>query len=227
MNKDITNTLILAGAFLLLFALAELLYHLFKVKAEYTRKLVHVGTGLLALLFPLMLGSHWLVLLLCATFAVILTASLRWKLLPSINAIERRSVGSLAYPLAVYTCYLAYDHYGGRFIYYYLPVIILAVCDPAAALTGRKWPWGRYTAGAGSKTLMGSTVFCICAALLVISFALVAGFDGSPAALAGAALLIGLLAAATEAISKKGWDNLTIPVAVLAGLILSGNMLGL
>lgn len=227
MTQDITNTLILAGAFLLLFALAELLYHKFKVKVEYTRKLVHAGTGLLALLFPLMLGNHWLVLCLCSSFAGILIASLKWKLLPAINAIERRSVGSLAYPLSVYTCYLAYDYYGGRFIFYYLPVMILAVCDPVAALSGRKWPVGSYTMGAGSKTLMGSMMFCTSAAILVASFVMVTGFSGTVSALIGAALLIGVISSVAEAVSPNGWDNLSVPVAVLGGLILSGNMLGL
>lgn len=227
MTQDIINTLILAGAFLVLFAVAELLYRILHVQVEYTRKLVHIGTGLLALLFPLMLGNHWLVLLLCASFAGILIASLKWNLLPSINAIERKSVGSLAYPLSVYTCYLAYDHYGGRFIFYYLPVIILAVCDPVAALSGRKWPLGRYAAGAASKTLMGSAMFCLTAAILVVSFVLAAGFSGSITELAAGALFIGIVSSLAEAVSKNGWDNLVVPLAVLGGLVVSGNMLGL
>ncbi|MBX9450243.1 MAG: hypothetical protein KL787_11230 [Taibaiella sp.] len=101
MNPDIKNAFILAACFLGLFVIAEVIYRLFHVKAEYTRKLVHTGTGLLALLFPVLLSSHWAVLILCAAFALILTISLQYKFLPSINAIERRSVGSLAYPAAV------------------------------------------------------------------------------------------------------------------------------
>jgi phytol kinase len=87
LSTDLINTAMLAGAFLALFGLAELLYHYLNVKAELTRKLVHAGTGLLTLLFPVMLNNHWLVLLLCSAFAVILLLSLRFNLLRSINAM--------------------------------------------------------------------------------------------------------------------------------------------
>src|SRR5438309_317623 len=111
MSKEILNTIILASSFLALFGVAEVLYHFFKVRAEFTRKIVHVGTGLLSLLFPLMLSNHWYVLFLCASFGLILVLSLKFNLLKSINAIDRESVGSLAYPVSVYCSYLAFDYY--------------------------------------------------------------------------------------------------------------------
>src|SRR5690606_13845847 len=156
METNVVNTLILAGCYLALFALGELLYHAFKVNAEITRKIVHAGTGLLALLFPLLLDSHWWVLLLCASFAAILLWSLRSNMLKSINAIDRKSVGSLAYPVAVYGCYLAYNYQGQQYIHYYLPIMVLAISDPLAALCGKKWPWGPYRIGGATKTAMGS-----------------------------------------------------------------------
>ncbi len=227
MNTDFQNILILATAFLLLFALAEILYHYFSVKVELTRKLVHVGTGLLALFFPLMLGNHWLVLLLCASFSIILLVSLKFKLLPSINAIERKSVGSLAYPLAVYTCYLAYDYYEHQYIYYYLPIIILAICDPIAALSGKQWPIGKYKVGNDSKTIMGSSMFFISSVILVVNFAINSEGFSSGKQIICSALIIGVLSTITEAISKKGWDNFTIPISVLVGLIFSKILLEL
>ena len=56
MKNEILNTTILAFAFLMLFALAELFNHIsLGVRAELTRKLVHFGTGVLTLLFQVML----------------------------------------------------------------------------------------------------------------------------------------------------------------------------
>src|ERR1700741_4724092 len=101
MSKDIINTIILACSFLALFGLAEFIYHTFKVRAELTRKLVHFGTGILTLLFPVMLNNHWLVLFLCGSFALILMVSLKFNLLKSINAIDRKSHGSISYPISV------------------------------------------------------------------------------------------------------------------------------
>ena len=44
MSPDVLNTFIMAGAFLVLFASAELMYHRFGVAAEVTRKYVHLLT---------------------------------------------------------------------------------------------------------------------------------------------------------------------------------------
>ena len=79
MNKDWLILLILSSAFLGLFALAELLFHVAKMRAEYTRKLVHAGTGLLTLLFPVYLDHVWQVLVICASFLLLLVLSMRFR----------------------------------------------------------------------------------------------------------------------------------------------------
>ncbi len=219
MNRDIINTMILAASFLLLFGIAELLYHKLKVKVELTRKLVHMVTGLLALLFPVMLGNHWLVLLLSVLFAIILFLSLRYKLLQSINAIDRDSVGSLAYPVAVYASYLVYDYFHQQYVYFYMPILILAVCDPVAALTGRRWPLGKYSPAKESKTLMGSAMFFVSAFILIIVLSQVLQSKAGIYATVITALIISLLASIAEAVTKKGYDNLAIPASVIIGLI--------
>jgi dolichol kinase len=209
--QDFINTTLLACAFLALFGVAEWLYHVGKVKVELTRKLVHLGTGVLTLLFPILLKNHWLVLLLCASFALILIISLRFKLLPSINAIDRVSYGSLLYPLAVYTCYLAYFFKEQQLLLFYLPVLTLAICDPLAALFGKRFPYGKYKIGVAHKTIVGSSAF-LCSSLVL------------NICLCGQASLffivfIAFLATLIEALSSKGIDNLTIPWSVLGCLL--------
>lgn len=211
--------MILAGSFLLLFSVAELLYHKLKVKVEITRKLVHMVTGLLALLFPVMLGNHWLVLLLSILFAIILFVSLRYKLLQSINAIDRDSVGSLAYPLAVYASYLVYDYFHQQYVYFYMPIVILAVCDPVAALSGKQWPLGKYSPAKESKTFMGSVMFFITAFVLILLLQQLLHSNADIYSKLITALIIALLASIAEAVTKKGYDNLAIPAAVIIGLI--------
>jgi len=221
MSRDLLNTLILAGLFLSLFGVAEFLYHVLKIKAEYTRKLVHFGTGLLTLLFPLMLNNHWLVLLLCASFAVILILSLRFDLLKSINAIDRVSIGSIAYPVSVYGCYLAFDYFDQRYAFFYLPVLILAICDPLAALFGKKWPWGKYNIGTENKTIMGSLAFIASAVLLLILLPKIFTFlNYQPIPFVYVLVFVPIIAAISEAVSRKGSDNLSIPASVLITLIL-------
>ncbi len=229
--------LMLGGCFLALFALGEFLYRIAKVQAEYTRKLIHVGTGLLTLLFPVFLINHWYVLLLCGMFAIILLLSLRFKFLPSINAIERKSHGSISFPLAVYCTFLFYtygfiDSWNGNYetqpAFYYIPVLTLAICDPLAALTGKSFPVKTFKVGEGRKSFGGSLAFFISATLLCFIF-LYGGFAGSHPF--SNALIISLcVAIATtfaEAFSRNGFDNLTIPGAAILVLYFISHFTGL
>lgn len=215
MVRDLLNTIILASSFLVLFGIAELLYHKFHVRAEITRKIVHIVTGLLTLLFPILLKNHWLVLFLCASFAIILILSLRFNFLKSINAIDRESVGAISYPFAVFGCYLAYEYSGYRGVYhyndqaytfFYLPILILALCDPIAALIGKRWPIGKIR----NKTLMGSFAF------FIVAFALSFIFTHSILL----SIAIAIISTLAEAISPRGYDNITIPSSVLLVLFL-------
>lgn len=218
MTPNLLNTIYLAGVFLALFGSAELLYHKFKVSAEITRKYVHIATGLLTLLFPILIENHWLVLALCGSFLLILQLSLRFNKLPSINGVTRVSKGSVLYPVVVYGCYLVYSHYHTLTLFY-IPILVLAISDPVAALVGKTWPKMPFTTFGHQKTVSGSLGFLLTA--FAISF-LVFFFDNSysvqyPLLLAGSIAIGSTLA---EAISHKGYDNLTIPGSVLLVLLL-------
>jgi phytol kinase len=221
---DLKNTLLLSVAFLALFGTAEFLYHRLRVQSEYTRKFVHVGTGLLTLLFPVLLTSHWNVLLLCASFAGILLISLRYGLLPSINAIQRTSYGSLCYPVAVYLSFLVYAITLKRHVsalppllFFYLPVLTMALCDPAAALVGRRWPLKHFQVGAGRKSWGGSLAFfCVAAVLCILLMRAFQPDHGIPmGSFALTACTVALVTCIAEAATPHGLDNLTIPIAAL------------
>lgn len=221
MSKEITNTMLLAGMFLFLFGLAEMLYHSLKIKAEVTRKIVHIGTGLLTMLFPVMLRNHWFVLLLCASFAIILLLSLQFNLLPSINAINRISYGSLLYPVAVYGCYRAYNYFHNNLIFFYLPVLTMAICDPAAAFFGKRWPFGTFRVNHDTKTIMGSSAFFLSSVgLTLILFYFFSPGNFVIRSTLPIALLVAAATTAAEALSTKGWDNVTIPVSAVLILTL-------
>ncbi|MDH5367644.1 MAG: hypothetical protein OEW67_11685 [Cyclobacteriaceae bacterium] len=217
MSYSLLNTIYLALAFLVLFASSELLYHKFKVKAEITRKYVHFSTGILSMLFPPLIGNHWLVLLLCGSFLIILFISLRFKKLPSINAIVRVTRGSILYPIIVYCCYLVFMYYN-QFIFYYIPILILAICDPIAALVGKKFPLGKYATFGHMKTLSGSVGFFI-AAMLTCTVLILGLEQIHFVQVIVVAIFISLATSFAEAISHRGYDNLTIPFSALLVLV--------
>ncbi|WP_312192335.1 phosphatidate cytidylyltransferase [Sphingobacterium sp.] len=215
MKNDLLSMSQLALLFLSLFVLSEILYHRFRIKAEYSRKLSHIGTGLICLLFPILLHSHWSVLTLCATFTLLLLLSIKFNLLQSIHAVDRKSVGSLMYPAAVYLCFLFQSYQENALIFYYLPLLILAICDPLAALSGKKWPFGPYRVLGAKKTLLGSIVFFLAAVVInLLLWELMHDLPWDAQQL----MIIAIIALATtlaEALSRDGYDNLTIPIAAI------------
>jgi len=221
MDKNVVSMLVMATAFLALFAFAEILFRHFKVNSENTRKIVHIGTGLLALLFPITLSNHWQVLLLCSVFAFLLIFSRIKGFLPSIHAIRRQSYGSFGYSFAVYISFLAYEYQGRQYVYFYLPVLILAICDPFAAYVGRKKRYKPYRVGHGMKTLGGSFAFFILAIVATAVVYLYLNDFPSPLRFICISLTVSVTATLAEAVSRRGLDNVTIPMAVLLGLRLA------
>jgi phytol kinase len=213
------NTFYLSVAFLVLFALAEILFHFAKVKVEITRKFVHLSSGILTLTFPLWLDSHWQVLVLCTAFAVLLLASKSFGFLKSVNGVDRHTHGSVLFPLSVYLCFHLCIYYGSL-IFFYAPMLVLAISDPLAALFGKRWPKGKYKFFSETKTLVGSSAFYFSAFITV--FCLLLYFIPSLSALHLIILsaMISFFATLSEALSVKGFDNLFIPLTVAGVLLL-------
>lgn len=228
MNQDALSFFAFGGLYLVLFASAELIYRLGKVKAEYTRKYVHVGSGLICFAFPCYFSSHWWVLALGIAFLALLLLSFRLpSLLPSINAVERFTTGSLLYPVAVYISFLAYVRFA-HLAYFYLPMGIMAIADPVAALVGRRWGRRKFTIWGDSKSWVGCIAFLLTAFIVVLLAKIflynsISVLPGSSVPLSTYFLLnyflIALAATLAELIGVKGTDNLTIPFAVILTLI--------
>ena len=229
MLDQIINTLILGGAFLFLFFTAEVLFHKFKVNGEITRKYVHFVSGFITFLFPIVIDNLWLVLALCSGFVLILFVTKKINMLNSIHGVKRVTHGSYLYPMSIFGSYILYDYYH-VLIYFYLPVVILAVCDPIAAIAGKNMKakmqkTGRtikeYSFFENQKTYFGSMMFFDFASLISFIFLFYGMPDLQILQIILISLLIGLTSTISEALSAKGWDNIAIPATVIAVLIIS------
>ncbi len=216
--------ILFALSFLVVFAIAELLFHKLKVRSEYTRKFTHISGAFITLLFPIFLSSHWQVLVLSSLFALVLFVTDKFNLLQSVHSVKRITFGGFLFPVAIYMSYLSFE-YTNDFTYFYLPVLILALCDPAAALVGQAYPWKPIKIGSETKTLAGFLAFFALA--FIISFVWYniiyprlyficvydTGIMNSPFLIKIVA--ISFLSSVVEFISKKGIDNVSIPSVIL------------
>ncbi len=213
----------LSACFLALFAFAEMLYRVFNVKAEYTRKIVHIGTGILTLLFPLYFTATWQVAVLCITFLAVLYIAERIGLLPSINNVGRKTAGSLLYPVVVIIVFAFYKYMLSRYVvfngllYFYLPILAMAIGDPVAALAGNV---DKHEAK-GTKTNKGTISFFI--VVSVVSAMLVYVLNDERyriSEVVAFAMPLAALTALTERVTGGGWDNFTIPVIACCYLLI-------
>ncbi len=215
MNSNLVHSFLILGIFAFLFIITDwLLYQKCAIPSKVCRKFLHISSGLLALLLPWFITSHWYVLFICGTAFLPLLVGQLLKKFKSIHAIGRTSIGTLVYPVSVYGCFWVSEFYQSRLLFYF-PILILAFADPMAEVVGNKWGKIRIHLGPDHKTIQGTLAFALTAfGILLIGLGYLAYDWPHIFVMAGC---IALFTALVEMVSTKGLDNLTIPGAVLLG----------
>lgn len=200
----------LVTAFLLvLFATGEAWRHWGSPPAEWTRKLAHVGAGVVTAVFPWLFRWHWTVLILAFGFALIMFGTRRLGWLRSIHGVERRSEGGIYYPVAIYLLFLLA---GDRPVFYLVSLLVLMVSDSLAALLGSEYGRAIYQVETDRRSLEGSAVFLL-TTFLAVHLPLLLATDTSRWATVLIAAQIALTVTIFEGISPGGSDNLVVPLA--------------
>ena len=179
---------------------------------ELSRKLLHIGNGLLALTFPWLFETAWPVfvvvgvgtLVLCATR---MSGTLRRCLGGALGGIGRASFGDLWFLLAIGLVFVLSD---GRTLLYVVPILVLTLADAAAALVGVAFGRLRYSTVGGAKSLEGSATFLGVAFLCAGMSLLVSGDHGYREAFA-IAVALAFATTILEALASKGLDNFLVP----------------
>jgi dolichol kinase len=206
----------------LLLIFNELVYRRFHPTGEITRKFAHFASVLATVPFPYIFPSHWYILVLALLFAGILFFTRNGKQLKSIHDVKRKSIGSYLLPLSIYIVFLISNLTNNKFIYI-LPMLILAISDPMAAIlginikayNGRIKLFGKKL----NKTWLGSGAFLVSSFVIsLIALYFHRGiFDLKAFWLA---LTIGIVTTLAELISWRGSDNISIPLSAVAVLVL-------
>ncbi len=221
-----TNLIVLSIVYLtgisLLLAFNELNYRRFGVNGEITRKFAHFIGTLATVPFPYIFSSHWYVLVLALIFFVVLFMTQFSNQLNSIHAIERKSIGSYLLPLSIYGTFLISCLLHNKFVYI-LPMLILGICDPMAAILGiniKNYNGRIKLLGyCFEKTWLGSGAFLI-ASFIISVIALYFHHSVFNLKIFWLALLIAAISTLSELFSWRGSDNLTIPLSVVLILVL-------
>lgn len=211
---DLIYILIFSAAFLMVFVSNEIIYKVFKINAEYTRKSVHILSGLVTMFLPLVFTTIFPVLILSVEFVLLLIISIKFDFFKCINNVERKTWGSFLFPVSVLVTFYFSIKYNDK-AFFYLPMLIMSLSDPLAAISGKI-----FTKKSDKKTLTGSLFFAVSSFLISIILNNVF-YDFQIFKLILLSLIISISTTFVERISNKGIDNLSIPITVIVILIIN------
>ncbi len=211
-GTDIIGASILCAAFLLLLAGAEVWARAGNPKPEWTRKLVHLGGGIVCLFFPFLIQSVTVIIAMCLTLTAIFAIGAKTGTLRSLHLVKRRSRGAEYYPLAIIVLFMM----SSREPWFYVAsILVLAVADTCAALVGSSYGRVRYEVDDSTKSIEGSLSFLLMAIIVILAPLLIMT-DIPFTRCILASLLVGLLVTGFEAVSLHGADNLFVPIGACA-----------
>lgn len=177
-------------------------------EAEIIRKVVHIGTGNIILIawwlkIPAFVGISASVL-----FSAITLLSYRFPLIPGIDSVGRKSLGTFFYAvsigvlIAVFWQQAAYAAVIG--------ILVMTWGDGLAALIGQRWGRHPYKLWGMQKSWEGSLMMLLVSA--VVSSLTLLSVYGVSWQIGLISLGIAVTATGLEAFSKLGIDNLTVPI---------------
>ncbi len=202
-------------------AIAESLRRFAHAQPEMVRKIVHIGTGNVILIAWWLQIPAWIGISASVLFSLVILLSYRLPILPDINNIGRKSLGTFFYAVSIGI--LTSVFWQTHAYYAVLGILIMAWGDGLAALIGKQWGrhpyklWGMQKSWEGSLT-MAVVSYCVSSFI----FLSVQGNVWQTWLIAAA---IALIATGLEAFSKWGIDNLTVPLGSAIAAFLLNNFL--
>ena len=176
------------------------------VQRELSRKLVHIGAGLaVPLAWVLQIPRQWAVPA-AGLATLIALINHRFRLLPEVEDVGRRSIGTIAYGLSI--TLLVWMWWPQRADLVSACVLVMVLGDGAAGLLGSSLPSPRWQVAGQTKSLVGTSVMAV-VSLLVLGLMLRDLSWPALFALSAAATLL-------EQISWGGIDNFSVPIGVAA-----------
>lgn len=192
---------------------AEVINRSTAIDAEFTRKVVHIGTGNVILLAWWFNIPAWIGVSASVVAAAIALISYFFPILPSINSVGRRSLGTFFYAVSIGVL-VAWFWSINRPEYAAIGILVMTWGDGMAAIVGQRFGKHHYQVLGIMKSWEGSL------AMATVSFLVTSLILASVRDHLGLVCLVSfavaIAATGLEAFSKLGIDNLTVPLGSAA-----------
>lgn len=194
---------------------SELVRKKLNLSISFTRKFVHILTGILIAITPLLLKRPYPLLVISGNFIVLNWIAIKKKWMPGMHATEKTSYGTVFYPISFFVLIiLLWERHRAILV---TSMLIMAIADAMAAIIGEnvKKPI-RYQFDGEPKSVQGSTFMLIVTFFItILGLKLFSPFENLTIQLSKGfwiATMVAVIATACESISYKGSDNLTVPL---------------
>lgn len=208
------NFLICLGGIGLILLAAEVLYEKKILRGEYLRKFVHISAAAFIAFWPWLVGWQTIAVLGLAMLAVIFI-NRRLKKIHASGDIKRKTYGFSLFAWAVIACASLTNNK----VFFAMAIMHLGLADGLAAVAGQlfknKLPYKFF---GYLKTVYGSMIFWVVSAGIFAVGGLFAHQYLSFNDYVLAILVLPPILTLIEAVSVQGFDNITVPVAVIAAL---------
>lgn len=212
-----TNTLgfILCLLYILtILGLAELLRRRRGYGSGFTRKVIHIGVGMMIWLVPFLFTNPWPFVAACVMFMIINLIDWRYGLIGSMQSRHRSNLGTVYFPLAAAVVAL---------IFWDTPPLMVAALMPLtwgdgmAPVIGAAYGRRIYRVHTSTRTVEGSLGFFVAGFIFtwLALWAMPGMPEISPTGAVLPALVIMAVTTVIEAISIWGLDNLAVTAAAI------------
>lgn len=182
--------------------------------SDFTRKVIHIGVGMLAWALPFLFSEPWLFILACLGFMILNLLDWRYGFFAAMSSSSRGNLGTVYFPLAAaVVAYVFWDN---------PPIMVAALMpltwgDGLAPASGKLYGRHTYQIHTSTRTVEGSIGFFVAAFLATwLALWIVPGLPELTAVEALLpALTVSLVTTLVEAVSIWGLDNLTITAAAM------------
>ncbi|KAM3098670.1 diacylglycerol/polyprenol kinase family protein [Phormidesmis sp. 146-35] len=189
--------------------LAEGVNRFTQAGSEMVRKVVHIGTGNVILIAWWLKIPMWVGVSASIVFSAIALLSYYVPILPSINSIGRKSLGTFFYAVSIGVL-VAWFWTLNLPQFAALGILVMTWGDGFAAIIGQRFGRHPYKLWNMQKSWEGSSAMAVIS--FVVSASILLTTQGNLWQVWLISLIVGAIAASLEAFSKYGIDNLTVPI---------------
>ena len=186
------------------------------IRPESNRRIVHVFVGLLVSSSPLIFSSNLFPFIIGISFILVNLISVKINAFQGIHAQERESYGTIYFPLS-YTIIVLFFWEESKFVT--TSLLILSISDPLAGYIGNKSDSSNeFKIWYDEKTFQGTLTFLL-STILILSFSVFYLDEYNWIQSILFVLIVSIFATVSEIMSKKGSDNLSIPIISILMMI--------